>query len=80
MMIEPIKLACSEQLTRALRALEDGHDVRLSSWPPAVYLRKQAEQVAMYHDERLSSPSWSGPSTEEASAFDWIVIQNQHSA
>lgn len=63
------------QFRQALAALADGRDVRHSNWPEGQFLRESNDgTVAVFRKGKMSAPSWHGPSSDEMSASDWLVL------
>jgi hypothetical protein len=50
------QMACSPSFNEALAALEKGRDVRSSSWPAGLVLRKQGMQISVIRDGQLLAP------------------------
>ena len=68
------QMACNPSFNEALAALENGKDVRRSSWPAGMVLRKQGTQIAVIRDGQQLAPGWMGPSGAESDAADWIAL------
>lgn len=65
----------STEFRQALAALAEGRDVRRSSWPDGQFLREtDGGIVAVFRNQKMSAPSWSGPSVDEMNASDWRVL------
>jgi len=74
-MIVVSQLACSPEFTAALAAVENGKTIRRASWPEGMNLRKKDGQIAVYRNEKFTAPAWMGPSSDEADATDWEILE-----
>lgn len=67
-------MACSQQFSNALASVEAGKDIRRSSWPQGIFLRKVGERIVMIWSTQGTQTDWSGPSVHDSTAQDWQVI------
>lgn len=67
--------ACSSEFRTAFMAIQLGRSARRSSWPEGQFIQITADgRIAVFRDNKMSSPSWMGPSSQESDASDWYVL------